>query len=99
MSKVYKICNCVESANGIAFGGGGGGGGSRNTPQGAYGQAPDRTSLQARIENNQDNSFPDNASCLTAVAVASATSQLPKNPATVAATVVTATVAAAACSS
>ncbi|MEF1285720.1 hypothetical protein QTN94_17775 [Vibrio sp. M250220] len=27
MSKVYKICNCVESANGIAFGGGGGGGG------------------------------------------------------------------------
>lgn len=24
MSKVYKICNCVESANGIAFGGGGG---------------------------------------------------------------------------
>jgi len=27
MSRVYKIINCVDSANGIAFGGGGGGGG------------------------------------------------------------------------
>jgi len=27
MSRVYKITHCVDSANGIAFGGGGGGGG------------------------------------------------------------------------
>jgi len=39
MSRVYKITNCVDSANGIAFGGGGGGGGggTRGKRNGARG--------------------------------------------------------------
>jgi len=36
MSRVYKITHCVDSANGIAFGGGGGGG-TRGKTNGARG--------------------------------------------------------------
>jgi len=36
MSRVYKITNCVDSANGIAFGGGGGGGGRGGSSMSDY---------------------------------------------------------------
>lgn len=49
MSKVYKICNCVESANGIAFGGGGGGGGYPASPSAVEQQANSPTRVPAIV--------------------------------------------------